>query len=68
VQLHQPWTLLHVGLLTRQILRLSCVHQVYFEPRTVQILDSSESRMGYRRGFPLIWRASLQLPPGATMA
>jgi hypothetical protein len=35
--------------------------------RTVQILDSSESRMGYRGAFPLIWRAVLQLAPGATM-
>ena len=36
--------------------------------RTVQMLDFSESRMGYRHGFPLIWGAVLPLPPGAMMA
>jgi len=34
--------------------------EVAVRSRTVQILDFSESRMGYRRGFPLIWRAVLQ--------
>src|SRR5215831_199461 len=36
VQLHQPLTLLDVGLLTRQILRVSRVHQVHFEPGFLQ--------------------------------
>src|SRR6516162_1513715 len=36
VQLHQPLALLHVGLLTRQILGLPRVHQVHFQPRFLQ--------------------------------